>query len=112
MQFITKNLQLYLSLRMKLTKIYRILKFKQFDWMKKYIDFDTEKRMDATNDFEKDFLKLMINSAYGKCMIFIIILLKKNLMLNCYLQTQRVLLMKYENVYEEFFKWKDLFDLD
>ena len=36
--------------------------------MKKYIDFNTEKRMSATNDFEKDFLKLMINSFYGKTM--------------------------------------------
>ena len=34
--------------------------------MKKYIDFNTEKRMNATNDFEKDFFKLMINSVYGK----------------------------------------------
>ena len=34
--------------------------------MKKYIDSNTYKRICATNDFEKDFFKLMINSVYGK----------------------------------------------
>ena len=130
--------------------------------MKKYIDFNTKKRMNAANDFEKDVFKLVINSVYGKTMenlrkimnvrlvnneknflkytrrptyigykkfgkdyaaiheikpvsilkkpiyigstvldlskwkymIFIIILLKRNLMLNFYLQKWTVLLMK------------------
>ena len=61
-----RNLQLYLSLGMILTKICRVLKFKQSDWMKSYIDFNTEKSTKATKKFEKDFFKLVINTVYGK----------------------------------------------
>ena len=63
-----KNLLLYVSLGMKVTKIQRILKFKQSRWMKKYIDFNAQKRISAVNKLEKDFFKLMINSVYGKAM--------------------------------------------
>ena len=63
-----RNLQLYLSLGMKLTKNHRLLKFKQSDRMKIYIDFNTKKRMNAANDFEKYFFKFLINSFYDKTM--------------------------------------------
>ena len=42
----------------------KLLKFKQYDGMRKYIDFNTKKRTNVANSFEKDFLKLIINSVY------------------------------------------------
>ena len=51
-----KKLKLHLPLRIKLPKVPRILKFKQSDCLKKYIDFNTiKKKKNVANIFEKDF---------------------------------------------------------
>ena len=51
---------------MKLIKIYRILIFKQSNWLKMYVDFDTKKRQESTDEFNKNLYKLLNNCIYGK----------------------------------------------
>ena len=53
---------------MRLIKVHRVLKFKQTDWMKKYIDFNKEKRTKIAYSFEENLFKSMINSVYYKRM--------------------------------------------
>ena len=62
-----RNLQLYFSLGMKLTKFHKVLTFTQSVWMKKSIDFNNGKRTNAANRL-KYFFKFMINSVFHKTM--------------------------------------------
>ena len=53
---------------LRLDRIHQAIEFDQSPWLKTYIDFNTQLRMAATNDFEKDSFKLMNNSVFGKTM--------------------------------------------
>ena len=61
-----RNLKLFLQLGLVVTKVHRVLGFKQSPWLKTYIDFNTRQRSLAGNSFLKYFFKLMNNSVYGR----------------------------------------------
>ena len=66
-----ENLQLYLRLGLKLKKIHRVLEFNQSKWLKPYIEFNGQKRIEAEKNKDIDgkaFFKLLNNAICRKLM--------------------------------------------
>ena len=66
-----ENLKLYLRLRLKLTKIHRVLEFNKSQWLKPDIELNTRKdtgKKQKKDKNEKAMYKLMNNALYQKTM--------------------------------------------
>ena len=61
-----RNLKQAIKNGLILKKVHKVLWFKQSKWLSNYIEFNTNMRSKAENDFEKDFFKLLNNSIFGK----------------------------------------------
>ena len=66
-----ENLKLYLRLKLKLKIIHRVLECNHSQWLKWYVEFNRQKRIEAEkngDEDEKALYKLMNNTVYGKTM--------------------------------------------
>ena len=61
-------LKFYVRHGMIVDEHHNIISFKQSRCLEKYVNFNTQKRSQAVNDFEKAFYKLLNNTFYGKTM--------------------------------------------
>ena len=61
-----RNLKYIHQLGVKITALHRTISFKQKTWLAKYIEFNNDKRKEATNEFERDLFKLMHKAIFGK----------------------------------------------
>ena len=66
MFFTTEHLQSYFTLKIKLVRFYKILKSKQFDWLKNILILIDKNMLQII--LKKAFFKLMNNSTFGKTM--------------------------------------------
>ena len=60
------TLNLYVDLGLKVTKVYRVLQFKQEKWLQPNISLNTRIRTQSRTKFEESSYKLMNSSCYGK----------------------------------------------
>ena len=63
-----RMLKFYLRHGTIVDKVHNIISFRQSRWLEKDKNFNTQKKNQAVNDFEKDFYKLLNNASYGKTM--------------------------------------------
>lgn len=61
-----RTLKFILSHGMSLTRVHKVLRFKQKKWLKPFISLNHSHRLNCKNQFEKNLYKLMNNSIYGK----------------------------------------------
>ena len=62
-----RNLQYMLKLGLVVTKVHKVLTFKQAKFFKSFVDRVTQLRLQAKSKGEKDLFKLINNSIAGKC---------------------------------------------
>ena len=60
-----ENLKFYIKHALLVKKLHRVCEFQQSKWLGVYIEKNTVMRKQATNDFDKNFSKLM---SFGKTM--------------------------------------------
>ena len=60
------HLKLCIRLGLKLNKIHRVMRFRQSQWLKEFMEFNMEARRTAPNPFEAMVIKTTSNSIYGK----------------------------------------------
>lgn len=60
------NLKHFLEEGLILDKVHRVITFSQSPFLRDYVKMMSERRKNATTDFERTIIKLLVNSIYGK----------------------------------------------